>query len=747
MMSLALLQFISWQSHQLLGQSSISLEECGVSYIDPQDSSNNAQGRDTIIYTSYFPDTNRLRSFHIDINAFGGQQIDRTSVFAIMPADTLKFLGQLAFGNCLGCKRGFVLVFNDSTLVEGLTDRDEMDLWLSALNQPAFALQGNLQSLVGVGRVSGYLPPCAIGITVQYVVNSNPANATTEFSTHILCPESIKECTVSKEVRVDCQTDSIFLEALIPSQCYSEQVQVVWRNQQGFVSAGSTASLPLSGNEGKYYLTVEDDCCIYVDSFTVENPSFAKAGTDRTVCQGEQVTLSGTGGVSHFWELPDGSTESGASYLIDNVGVEMEGAFVLHAFNEANCEDTDTLLLRVNTPPQPEVEVQGACLGDTATFAVDNAQHFISFVWLDPSGAPLPGGLIPNLQPDRFGSHTLIATDSVGCEVSKTFEVSGNELPSIDVTMISSCDSTTAQLSPPNFTYQWTEDHTGSTITTAEGGVYAVTITDADGCRSVETVEIPLPEGPGFSTEIEQPMCPGEFGTIEIIADDPQMPLIFSIDGGEQYTLSSQFEGLSPGEYLVTVQDEFGCIVKRPVSLLKPDTMGVELDIDYLEVRPNTELTLSATTIGNIEEIQWLPKAIDSGDPSTTFVANQNLDVRIIVKDKKGCHATDGFPLTVILSPIYVPNVFSPDSDGNNDGFTFFSDQLSGEMIERLSVFDRYGNLLFTTSEIELNDTSLGWDGTHEGKPLNTGIYTYFGIVRFGNGAKKKLKGDVLLLR
>jgi gliding motility-associated-like protein len=175
--------------------------------------------------------------------------------------------------------------------------------------------------------------------------------------------------------------------------------------------------------------------------------------------------------------------------------------------------------------------------------------------------------------------------------------------------------------------------------------------------------------------------------------------------------------------------------------------MGVALSQEVLEVRPNTPVALEATTIGDIVEYQWLPRSIDTGQPVTDFLASTNLDVRIIVRDSRGCIASAAMQLTVVLGEIYAPNAFSPNGDGRNDTFTFFSDNGSGEIIEVLRVFDRWGGLLFEGKELALNDTSQGWDGTAGGKPLNAGLYAYYGIVRFGNGAQRVLKGDVALIR
>lgn len=731
------------------GQSVIVLDSCGVSYVDPQEGlGGNDQERDTLIYSTYFTEEeNLLRVYYIDINAFGGQQVDRAEAYAIMPDSSRKFLGGLAFGVCSDCVEGFALIDNGVLLVSGVGDKNTMDLWLESLSQPDYALPGNLQTLRGVGRISGQLPVCAKGLFIEYVISSNPQSTSTQFSTHIICPEVIATCAIGKDYRIDCEKDSIYLEATFPAACFSEPLQVSWSDERGRVVAGASAAFPRDGYQGKYYLTIADDCCTVIDSLELDFPVFAEAGSDVQACAGSPVLLQGMGGVSQFWERPDGSRVDGVTVDIAAVGIADGGFYVFHAANEQNCTDTDTLELSVLSPPRPDVSIAPACLGDTVALVTLNDSLYTNLTWYDPAGRPLPEAQIPGLQPDDIGLYRLEAVDAFGCQISETFEVTGSEPPDFEVLIEETCESSTVFLFPGTYFYQWEGGRTGSPFTVTTGGDYGLTVTDAAGCSSATTINIPPPDGPDVEVEVTQPPCPNDFGSIRILPEDESEPLIFSIDGGETYSLSARFEKLPPGQYSVVVQDALGCLLEYPVQIVAPDTMGVELGLEELLVRPNTPVHLTARTVGNVQEYQWVPQEIDSGLPETDFVANQDLDIRIIVRDGRGCIGSDGFQLTIVLGNIYVPNAFSPNGDGINDRFTFFSDNGSGEVIESLQIFDRWGNNLFGTSEISLNVEALGWDGTFKGRLMDAGVYTYYGVVRFGNGVTKVLKGDVALVR
>ncbi|NUN99362.1 MAG: gliding motility-associated C-terminal domain-containing protein [Saprospiraceae bacterium] len=729
-------------------QPAIELADCGVSYIDPQDVNDGMfPQQDTLRYREYFSENNQLRNFFVDINAFGGSQTDRTSVYAILPDSSLKLMGSLAFGACATCVNGFAFLHENQLLAENVTTQAEMNMWLQSLNQPVFGLPGNLQTLAGVGRISGKLPFCAIGWVVEYSVYSNPNTSSTEFSTHIHCPQAVTACPIEKSLEVDCQQDSIFLQAILPQGCFDGQATVRWSNSNGWVSNAATAALPLNGNLGMYYLTVEDDCCSVVDSLPAANPPFAQAPADVVRCSGENLSLAGTGGSGHFWTFENGVVFNDSILVISNLTAGDSGFYVLHAFNETGCEDTDSLLVTVNIPPDPEIPIPAPCLGDTLFLQITNAEVFAQLSWFDPQGNLLNPPVVADFQLDDTGEYTLRATDPNGCEISKPVLVSGHEPPNLSFEIEESCDSVRVYGIPADYQYVWSTGAIGPVFSTAEGNLYSVTVTDAAGCAVVRQVETPQPDGPDVSVSVSNPFCPGDFGTVEMIPADEDRPMIFSSDGGETYQLSPLFEKLAPGDYTFAVQDILGCIQTFPVSVETPDTMGVELNLERLVVRPNAPISLTAATIGNIQVWQWLPEEIDTGGPVTEFLAQGSLDVRIVVQDDRGCKASDGFRLEVVLGDIYAPSAFSPNGDGINDRFTLYSDNGSGEIIESLLLFNRWGALVFEAKEMPLNVEALGWNGLVGGKMEKQEVFTYWAVIRFGNGVRRALKGDVVLMR
>ncbi|HWK07083.1 MAG TPA: gliding motility-associated C-terminal domain-containing protein [Puia sp.] len=96
--------------------------------------------------------------------------------------------------------------------------------------------------------------------------------------------------------------------------------------------------------------------------------------------------------------------------------------------------------------------------------------------------------------------------------------------------------------------------------------------------------------------------------------------------------------------------------------------------------------------------------------------------------------------LTPECDAIYLPNAFTPNGNGVNDLFRIVHSPYLTQI--KLRVYNRYGELLFTSS-----DQRPGWDGAFHGtaQPPGTYVWTvdYTDLEKQG----KTAHGAVLLIR
>jgi gliding motility-associated-like protein len=725
-----------------------SLGQCGVVYTDPQ----NVSQSDSFVYQIFFEDVQQKRNYFIDINAFAGQEVDRTYVYAILPDLSRKAVGALAFGACLDCTRGFTLMVDGETVVSSINNRNELEFWLNAFSQPSFTLTGNLQTLVGAGRISGALPLCAIGMEVTYKVARNPNNTATQFATQILCPQVVQNCAVALQAEVNCQEDLIVLRANVPDGCYGAEAQFRWYNKQDWSFEGRNTSLPLTGNNGWYYLDIVEPYCTFTDSVFVASNFAVNAGNNQVLCEGNTLLLGTTvpidfQEIGKYWQSPDGNFYDELNVSINDVQTTQSGAYILTVLSPEGCVATDTVIITVNAPTAPELDMpKNLCFGDTIQLALVNQAAFSRYEWFNPANDPI-APIINNFSLAEEGNYQLVATDTSGCQISFEFDLFAKQSQDILTDIQSSCDTFTITLLPSDYLYEWSNGFVGNRFMSLPSATYEVLVTDENNCQSQITVLVPENRESSYSIKVTSPACPNDVGgTIEIVPIDNTVPTLYSIDEGKTYTISERFHDLAPGLYELIALDDNGCQEILGVEIEEPAPLSVQIIANHpLEVRPFTDILLSAAVVGNVQSYQWLPNEIDSESATTRFVASRDMDIRLVVQDDRNCKAVASIKLTIELGDIFIPNIFSPNGDGVNDVFTFFSDGQSGEMIEELRIFDRWGSLIFEAIEIPLNNLQVAWNGSNGNQMMPVGNYVYQGVVRFGNEVRKQFEGLITL--
>jgi gliding motility-associated-like protein len=128
-----------------------------------------------------------------------------------------------------------------------------------------------------------------------------------------------------------------------------------------------------------------------------------------------------------------------------------------------------------------------------------------------------------------------------------------------------------------------------------------------------------------------------------------------------------------------------------------------------------------------------------------TFSASGSYRVKLEVADTSTtCTYTAYFPegsaLRIDDSYLDAPNVFSPGtSPGMNDEFRVAYKSI---VSFRGWIFNRWGVQLFYWT-----DPDKGWDGTVNGKPVSPGVYFYVIEAKGADGADRKKKGHINILR
>ena len=107
-----------------------------------------------------------------------------------------------------------------------------------------------------------------------------------------------------------------------------------------------------------------------------------------------------------------------------------------------------------------------------------------------------------------------------------------------------------------------------------------------------------------------------------------------------------------------------------------------------------------------------------------------------------GCEAIDSIHVTQSCY-LDIPNAFTPNGDGVNDYFLPRQLLSSGLTYFSMTIFNRWGQAIFQTSEVD----GRGWDGTINGMPQPEGVFVYIIDAAFMGNAVQHYKGNLTLIR
>jgi len=123
---------------------------------------------------------------------------------------------------------------------------------------------------------------------------------------------------------------------------------------------------------------------------------------------------------------------------------------------------------------------------------------------------------------------------------------------------------------------------------------------------------------------------------------------------------------------------------------------------------------------------------------------NQPGTYTVVLFTSKGQCVDSTAKLVVVEIPskLEVPNVFTPNGDGNND---LFFVRMANLTALKISIYDRWGNLVY---EVENSSGNVEWDGKNQyGKESAEGTYFYIMTATGKEGKAYDTKGTISLFR
>ncbi|MEM6964889.1 MAG: T9SS type A sorting domain-containing protein [Bacteroidota bacterium] len=452
-------------------------------------------------------------------------------------------------------------------------------------------------------------------------------------------------CTLLEEIEVTEPLPILIDESITEVDCYENATgsidlsisggagtyTYVWEN-------GATTQDTANLTTGGYVITITDaNGCIRVQEFIVNQPPSIDIGVSPipTSCFDSQdggADLNINGGVGNFsYEWNNGITTESL------LGVAA-GTYTITATDGNGCQATEEII--VTSPPEIIIEetIQDAsCFGNNdgaiAISIVAGGQGTYQFAWSNNVNTP-------NISQLSAGTYTLTVTDGNMCEQVEAFIISQNTGIEINeqITPATCYDANDGAIditltgASGNVTYAWNNSSTNEDLDELSGGDYILTITDANGCETIELFNIASPDSIEIMASIADVSCfGGDDGWIDPTISGGNGGFTFVWNNANQELINSN---LLAGNYALSVTDSEGCSQSMDFVISEPNEIIITPTVTEVSCYDGADGAVDLWVVGGTGGFiyNWDVGA-NSGLTSGTYT--------VTVTDVNNCTATE----------------------------------------------------------------------------------------------------------
>lgn len=428
--------------------------------------------------------------------------------------------------------------------------------------------------------------------------------------------------------------------------CFGDQTSLTATGGVSYVwnTGAQTASIFASPvADSNYVVSVTDaNGCVNLDSTMVIVNALpqANAGSNQTICLGDTVTLTATGGVNYQWS----NQMNGASINVSPIATNQ---FTVTVTNANNCQAIDSVQIIVNPLPNAFAgKDTSLCWGASTTLIATGG---VSYVW---SNGPQTASNFIN--PSIATSYIVTVTDANNCVNTDTINVGINNLPTATVSSNKViCQNDSVELvASGGLYYYWSSGQSSSTIKVSPGftSTFMVTVADVNGCFDIDSVDVTVNPLPSVSLFPFSQLC--DNGNLTTLTGGSPIGGVYSgpFVSGNKFNPKSSGAGTFKLFYSLT--NSFGCsdsIGQNIIVNAAPNVVFPNLG-RYCEDEGSVALSGGSPSGGNYSGL------FVTGN--TFFPSNSgpgSFSVNYTYTDAKGCSNQD--TAGIIINPLPQPNL------------------------------------------------------------------------------------------
>ena len=344
----------------------------------------------------------------------------------------------------------------------------------------------------------------------------------------------------------------------------------------------------------------------------------------------QTAASGGTGTITYT--INPGTTTNTTGYF-SNLA---QGSYTITATDANNCSISTTVTiiqpaaLQWGTPTINNVSCNGGSNGSVQMILTGGTAP-ATYV-LNPGNISNSTGNFTNLTANAY---TITATDANNCTISTIVTITQPTVLQITAAAIvtPSCvlgndGSITITAAGGTPAYQYNiggANQPSSVFNNVGGGIYTITVTDANNCTITSTVNVTAPNAPNITNvQSANVSCNGGTnGSIQLTAAGGTNPLSYNLMPGNITNATGTFSNLSANNYTVTVTDAIGCSVSSIIMITEP-TQVVWDSVNQINVSCNAgnDGSIQAAASGGTAPIGYV---LNPGNVSSTTGSYTNL--------------------------------------------------------------------------------------------------------------------------